>query len=456
MTTEERQPDSEQLKEISIAHLIEEGGHSQLVKRSIYFICGMLFLFVLWGTFTKVDEVAVSFGEVQPVKEIQSIQHLEGGIVAAVYVKNGDEVHAGDPLLKLNPEQIAAELKKAQGKEIALQLDLTRLHAFIDSTPVGLVQWRSAVANSPYNTPDNHEKVEAMIREDIDLLNKQNQERDGQRAIYVEKIQQKKSHLKQYTDSKTELEKKYALNKQEEDMHASLVDEGYVSRRDYIESQRRTIQSVSEIKETEAKLDQAKSELLEAETELQKLDSTLNKEALKETNQLEGQLLEISYTVQRLSALSQRLIISAPENGIVKGLVAQPGSVIAPGDVILDIVPTQGEMVIQCKISTQDIGHVKIGDPAKVKVNAYEFTRYGIVHGKVTEISASTFLTKENLPFYKAKVAIEKTYVGSDSKKNQLKPGMTVQVDIITGKKSVIAYLINPITRGLENAFRER
>src|SRR3989338_9476498 len=121
MTTEERQPDSEQLKEISIAHLIEEGGHSQLVKRSIYFICGMLFLFVLWGTFTKVDEVAVSFGEVQPVKEIQSIQHLEGGIVAAGYVKNGDEVHAGDPLLKLNPEQIAAELKKAQGKEIALQ-----------------------------------------------------------------------------------------------------------------------------------------------------------------------------------------------------------------------------------------------------------------------------------------------------------------------------------------------
>src|SRR5438105_3806553 len=108
MTTEERRSNSEQLKEISIAHLIEEGGHSQLVKRSIYFICGMLFLFIMWGILTKVDEVAVSFGEVQPVKEIQSVQHLEGGIVAAVYVKNGDEVHAGDPLLKLNAEQVAA------------------------------------------------------------------------------------------------------------------------------------------------------------------------------------------------------------------------------------------------------------------------------------------------------------------------------------------------------------
>lgn len=456
MTSEERHPDSEQLKEISIANLIEEGGHSRLVKRSIYFICGMLFIFVVWGMLTKIDEVAVSFGEVQPVLEIQSVQHLEGGIVAAVYVKNGDEVRAGDPLLKLNPEQVAAELQKAQGREIGFLLDVTRLRAFINATPAPLVQWRSAIAKSFFNTPENHPKVEEMIREDMDLLNKQNQERDGQRAVYLEKIQQKKSQLKQYTDSKTELEKKLILNKQEEEMHASLVEEGYVSRRDYIAAQRRTIEAVSEIKETEARLDQAKSELQEAETELQKLDSTLSKEALKELSQIDGQLLEITYTIQRLSALSKRLVVTAPASGIIKGLTAQPGTVIAPGDVILDIVPTQGEMLIQCRISTQDIGHVKVGDLAKIKVNAYEFTRYGVVHGKVSEISASTFLSKDNLPYYKAKVTIEKAYVGSDPNKNQLKPGMTVQVDIITGKKSVIAYLINPITRGLENAFRER
>jgi HlyD family secretion protein/adhesin transport system membrane fusion protein len=166
-------------------------------------------------------------------------------------------------------------------------------------------------------------------------------------------------------------------------------------------------------------------------------------------------LSTVRHTIKSYTDLNKKLIIRAPITGIVKGLTASAGSVISAGQNVLEIVPSRGEMIIQCKISTKDIGHVKIGDPAQVKVMAYEFTRYGMVNGKVIEISASTFTTDKGLPYYLGKVSLEKNYVGDEPEHNILKPGMTVQVDIITGKKSVMSYLLNPITRGLKQSFRE-
>ena len=458
MTTEEehQQSNREQLKQISLASLLEEGGYARLFKRSLYFIAAILFALLLWASLTKVDEVAISYGDIQPVREVQPIQHLEGGIISAVYVKNGDEVRAGDKLVKFDPEQVNAELQKAQGREIKLILDITRLNAFISETPLHSVSWRDAVAKATFNTPEHHDKTEQLLRESLNLLIKQNQDRDNERAIYVEKIRQKSAQLQQFSDSAKELEKKLALDKQEESMYGSLVEEGYVSRKEYLGAQRNTIEAIAIIKQTDAKVKEAASELQESQTELEKLNTGLNKEALKELNQLNGQLLEVHYSIKRLSALSKRLVVTAPESGIVKGLTITPGGVIAPGDSILEIVPTQGEMLVQSKISTHDIGHIRVGDHAKIKVMAYEFTRYGTVNGKVTEISASTFFSKDELPYYKAKISIEKNYVGENPNHNQLKPGMTVEVDIITGKKTIISYLLTPITRGLKDAFRER
>ena len=456
MTAEDKKPNGNQLKHLSIANMLEEGSYARLLKQTVYFIGIILFLLILWTVFTRLDEVAVSYGEVQPVKEIESVQHLEGGIVSAVYVRNGDEVKEGDKLIKLDPEQVASELQKLSGREVSLRLDILRLNAFIDETAPQLVGWRDAIGKSRFNTPENHAKIEQLLSESMNLLNKQNQERDNQRSIYLEKIQQRKSQLQQFLDSKTELTKKYRLDKQEEDMYGPLVNEGYVSRKEYLTAQRNSIESGALIKQTDAKIQESQSALEEAQNELTKLNTSFKKEALKELNQLNGQLIEIFYNIQRLTALSKRLVITSPESGIVKGLSLTPGRVISPGDTILEIVPSEGLMQVECKVSPHDIGHVRVGDRAKVKVMAYEFTRYGFIQGKVSEISASTFLNKDELPYYKAKITLDKNYVGNDPKLNQLKPGMTVEVDIITGKKSVMSYLISPITRGLESSFKER
>ena len=190
------------------------------------------------------------------------------------------------------------------------------------------------------------------------------------------------------------------------------------------------------------------------------MDSALNKAALQEVNQINTQLLETQHIIERLTEANSRLTMTAPIAGIVKGLTALPGTVLPPGAGVMEIVPTQGDMQVECRVSPHDVGHVSVGDPADVKIASYEFARYGSVKGKVIEISASTFIAKDKegqgQPFYKAKVSLSQNYVGHNPKLNQLKPGMTVQVDIITGKKSVMSYLLKPITRALDTAFRER
>ena len=405
--------------------------------------------------FAKINEVAVSFGEVSPLDEVHIIQHVQGGTIEKIYVKNGEEVQEGQPLIKLDPDAVHAELQKAQSGELTLLLNAARLRAFIEKKPEASIDWQGIIKKHPYNLPENEQVIEKSIKEDMNLLRQQNAERQNQYVIYKEKITQKEAELKQFSDSKIEMEKKLVLYQKEEDMYKAVVDKGYVSKRDYLEAQRKTIETTSQLKQIYARIDAGKSAIQEAQEELSKLDAVFNKQSLEKLDEIDTQLLSARHSIQRLADQQQKLLVRATVTGIVKGLDASAGSVIAPGGNILEIVPTRGKMIVECKISTKDVGHIKLGDRAEVKVLAYEFTRYGMVYGKVMEVSASTFTTDKGLPYYKGKVSLEKNYVGKDPKANILIPGMTVQVDIITGKKSVLSYLIKPITRGLQTSFRE-
>ncbi len=446
---------AEQFKHISNAEYIEKGGYTLLVRKTISFILLMISVFIIWSILATVNEVAVSFGEVAPLEEVHVIQHVQGGTIEKVYVKNGDEVQQGQSLVKLDPDTVNSELQKAQSRELTLLLNSTRLRAFLEKKPEESIDWQAAIKNHAYNLPLNSTMIQKSIKEDVSLLRQQNDERKNQYVIFKEKIAQKRAELKQFTDSKFELEKKLVLYQKEEDMYKSVVEKGYVSKKDYLEAQRKTIETNSQLKQVIAKIESSKSEIQEAEKQLTNLDSVFNKQTLEKLDEIDSELLTVRHTIQNYADLNKKLIIRAPVTGIVKGLTASAGSVISPAQSVLEIVPTRGEMIVQCKISTKDIGHVKLGDPAQVKVMAYEFTRYGMVNGKVIEISASTFTTDKGLPYYLAKVSLEKNYVGNDPKMNLLKPGMTTQVDIITGKKSVMTYLLKPITRGLKESFRE-
>lgn len=149
--------------------------------------------------------------------------------------------------------------------------------------------------------------------------------------------------------------------------------------------------------------------------------------------------------------------IRAPVRGIVVGpTIHTVGGVVPPGAVLLELVPLDKELIVETRITTRDVGHVKVGYPVTVKVTTYDFARYGAISGELKDISASTFLDAEGEPYYRGGVTLDRRYVGSDPELKRILPGMTVQADIKTGKKTLLAYLLNPVISSFKTSFRER
>ena len=195
----------------------------------------------------------------------------------------------------------------------------------------------------------------------------------------------------------------------------------------------------------------------EAYASFDELDSKFNEAIKKEIGQVSGELAELDKNLMKFQDRVKRLEITAPVSGVVKGLTVNTiQSVIKPGETIMEIVPAGDILIVESRVATTDIGHVSIGQPAEVKINSYDPHRFGTVMGKVEQISASTFLDEQHNPYFQAKIALDKDYVGSYTDKYRIIPGMTVQADIKTGEKSVLDYLLKPIYRGFQNAFQER
>jgi len=181
-----------------------------------------------------------------------------------------------------------------------------------------------------------------------------------------------------------------------------------------------------------------------------------NRAALEELNKLIGDLLEIRKQIQKAQDIVNRLQVLTPVYGIIKGAKVKPGNVIAAGEVVLDIVPITKQLVIEARISPQDIGHISLGDPAKLKVSSYDFSTYGQLHGKVKSISATTFLDEKGEPYYKAIITVEQKYLGDDPSTNLILPGMVVTANIQTDQRSLLTYFLKPVNRTFYDAFRER
>lgn len=194
-----------------------------------------------------------------------------------------------------------------------------------------------------------------------------------------------------------------------------------------------------------------------AGSKMSQLQSQRRNEALEESGRVAADLASVRETSRRLGDRVQRLDIVAPVHGIVKGLATNTvGGVIPPGGLVSEIVPMDKELIVEARISPVDIGHITIGHKANVKVTTFDFARFGAIEVIVTEISASTFKDRENEVYYKAEIKLKDAFVGDKSKKNRILPGMVTEIDINTGQKTVLRYLLRPVFQSLDVAFSER
>ena len=197
--------------------------------------------------------------------------------------------------------------------------------------------------------------------------------------------------------------------------------------------------------------------LAEAESRLADQESKLGHDALNEMGTVTAELAQVQEAKAKLEDRAARTEIVSPVRGIVQELaVTSSGSVIQAGGVVTKILPADDALVIENQITPRDIGHVSPGQPVRIKVASYDYARFGAVTGTLSRISPSTFLDEKKNPYYKGVVTLDRLYVGTDAKKNHILPGMTVQVDVVTGEKTILQYLLKPIYLAATQAFQER
>lgn len=432
----------QQTRFLSQAIQLEEAVNPAIVRTTMAMISTLILVFIVWSAFTNVNEVARSPGEIIPIGQSQSVQHLDGGLVAAIHVEEGQKVQKGDLLLRLDGAGSQDDLKRARSKQISLALQQERLRSFLEGrapdfsnyaqSHPGLVRDQRVIFDSMVNA---HNQEEHIIREQIE-----------QKERMISSIR---------SDIRTE-QANYAIMKDLYDRRKNLNEQGYASDIQFLETKQKLNDIGGKITQLKNRINVAEAEIREFNMRLESLGANQADEAYKKLDALVTEMAQNAELIAKLSAKVARLDVRAPVSGTVKGLgVNTIGAVVQPASMLMEIVPKDEALVAQVKIQPRHIGQIAEGQKVHVKFSSFDFSRYGAVSGKLQKVSATTFSDENGERYFQGQVLLDRQYVGANEN-NMIIPGMTVMADIITGEKTILDYLLKPIRTSVQTAFRER
>lgn len=392
----------------------------------------------LWAGITPIRELAIAPGQIVPRGDIRAIQHLEGGIIAEIFVTPGALVKAGDPLLRLAPDQTGGDLGQLRARSDDLRQQRKQLEQLIlsqDGSPlrlngIGLGTEQQAVLDTRMN------------------------ERNTEHRTLLSRIEQRNVEIANLEKETKALEGMVAIRQQVFDDKANLLKQGLATRRDYYNDQSTLEQAKTQLLNSNGKLASAREALDEANSLLAASDAKAKLSWTEELSKVTADLKETDEALAKQRDRFSRLIVRAPVTGTVQMLtVKSAGEVIMPGDTFARIVPEDVPLLAEVQVRPDDIGNVKIGDRTELRITAFDSSIYGKIHGKVESISPSSF-QRENGDFYfKAAVSLDDLELPGHAR---VSPGMVVSAEIVIGAKSFLRYILKPVFRVSGPAFSER
>ncbi|MEW5009279.1 MAG: HlyD family type I secretion periplasmic adaptor subunit [Cycloclasticus sp.] len=421
---------------------LEEDGVSDTIRKAIFFSCFLLLASIIWMSVTAVNEMSVSRGEVVPAGYIYNIQHLEGGVVSEVAVHDGDSVKKGDLLVHLSLPATRSEYGRLASRQASLLLSLARLNAI--------------EAGQRPDFGELGEKYPLLSKKQLESYHAQVLSFASEQAVIESQIKQKLSELDRQKNQITSQKKEVVLLEKQVKMRRTLVKKFIVSESELLSKQ-------SDLAAAQSKLASIKDGALTAEIALkearerQREVSSLQQKDLKlEASDVTAQLAELGDSLIREEDKLKRLQVRAPVSGIIQGLsITGINEVVKPGATIMQVVPVNDDLIVEARVLPSEVGYIQIGQTADVKVDSYDSSRFGSISGVVKQLSPSTYLDEEANPYYRVKIELAQSYVGGNPGQMRVIPGMTVTVDIITGSKTIMEYLIKPVSRGFSSAFKE-
>ncbi|MBA0194647.1 HlyD family type I secretion periplasmic adaptor subunit [Pectobacterium carotovorum] len=414
------------------------------IRFTLWAIGAFFLFFILWAGLANIDEVTRGDGKAIPSSRLQKIQNLEGGIITEVFIREGQVVNAGDPLLRLDDTRFASNVGETEADRLALLSRIERLNAEINGQE--LVLSEEITTQAP--------KIAAGEKE---LYNSRRQQLHNEISGLEEQLIQRQQELRDFSAKEIQFRNSLGLLQQEIKMSEPLIAEGAISKVEVLRLRRAEVETRGQLDSIKLSIPRAESAIKEGENKIEETRSRYKSEALSQLSEAQTSLNKIAATGKALEDRVNRTLVVSPVRGIVQQvLVNTIGGVIQPGSDLVEIVPLDDKLLVEAKIRPQDIAFLHPGQDAIIKLTAYDYTIYGGLKGQLEQISPDTVTDKEGNSFYIIRLRTDKNYLGSADKPLLIIPGMVASVDIITGKKTILSYLLKPIIRANAEALRER
>ncbi|GAB1351736.1 HlyD family type I secretion periplasmic adaptor subunit [Erysipelotrichia bacterium] len=410
----------------------------------LYLIVLMVVSFIFWARLAELDEITRGIGKIVPSSKVQIVQHLEGGILTEMLVRQGDTVEAGQPLLRIDNKISQSNLGESRLKQEELLARQLRLRA---EAGEGKLEIIAETASLPV----------ALLESEQALLNSNMEYLKNQADIVEDQIAQRRSEVSEAEIRVSNAKKNREFLQKQMDMTKPMVERGIESESDYLRLEREMVSLNDTVETTRASISRISSAIRELQKKKEDLKISFQTRAQKELNEVNAQISQLGEKKTALADQVERTLVTSPARGIVKQMhINTINGVVRPGMDLIEIVPIEDSLLIEAKIQPSDIAFLHPGQKAVVKVTAYDFSIYGGLDGEVLDISADSLLEPNGAPYFLVRIKTLKNFLGSPEKMLKLIPGMQVSVDILTGKKTVMDYLLKPIFKARSAAMTER
>ncbi len=400
---------------------------------------------IAWANWAVIEEVTTGQGRVIPSSQLQVVQPLEGGIVREILISEGDLVERDQVLMRIDDTSFASRLGEIKQRQWTLRAEIARRSAEANGQSE-MTEDATVAAEAPHIMASERAVFQARLAkldEDLTILRQQ--------------LIQSRQELEELRARQTKLERSLAPLKRELELTVSLHQKGVVPEVELLRLQRQFAELEGDLEIVKASVPRADSAIVEAQARVQNARATFRSEARERLVKAQGELAVVEESIKAARDRVFRASLKAPVHGVVNKLnVNTIGAVVKPGQDLVEIVPFGDTLLIEAQIRPQDVAFIRPDQSASVKLTAYDYSIYGSLDGNVERISADTITDERGESFYRVIIRTDRSDLSVDGRSLPIIPGMVATVDVLTGKKTVLDYLLKPVTRVRLEALRER
>lgn len=407
----------------------------------LYGVAISLIALTVWASVAEIDKVTRGDGRVIPSRQLQTLQSLDGGMVESIQVTEGQVVEQGDLLVRVDPIRFKASLGESRARFLALTAEVARLQALVAGT-------------EPEFPPQLVEDAPELVEHELRLYRSTLEEVTEQQEVLANQLEQRQQELEEARAAVDQYTNTLRLAKRELEVTRPLLESGAVSDVDVLRLERQVATTEGELSRARAAVARSEAAVREARNKRRELELAALNRWQNQLSESSSQLAALDEAGEGLEDMVRQADIRSPIRGIVQRLhVNTVGGVLTPGRDVVDIVPLDDQLMVEARVHPRDIAFIRPQQEANVRLTAYDWDVYGSLKARVEHISASTITDERGSTFYLVRLVTEP---GGYDEDLLIIPGMTAQVDILTGKRTIMRYLLNPLLRAGSRAFTER